>query len=200
VNLHPDLNRPALAIKQHVAFFKFARTFDIMDPADGKVLMTATEPSLGFINCTARFLGYTGMAPFHIVVTAADGTKLLQVKRGWTVFRSEVQVLTPDDKLVGTFRQKLLSIGGAFSVLDSNGQEKCDLSGSWTSWEFRFKTSSGTELGLISKKWAGLAKEFFTSADNYVLSISETVPPDDPLRLLLVGAVVCIDLVLKEGK
>lgn len=54
------------------------------------------------------------------------------------------------------------------------------------------------ELASVSKKWAGLGKELFTSADNYVLRIADEVPKDSPLRLLLLAAVLCIDMVLKE--
>jgi len=38
----------------------------------------------------------------------------------------------------------------------------------------------------------------FTTADNYMLEINESVPKDDPLRTLILGAVICIDMVLKE--
>jgi hypothetical protein len=38
----------------------------------------------------------------------------------------------------------------------------------------------------------------FTSADNYVLEINDTVDKTDPLRLLIFAAVICIDMVLKE--
>jgi len=47
-------------------------------------------------------------------------------------------------------------------------------------------------------KMAGLGKEMFTSADNYMLEIKDRVPKDDTLRILILAAVVCIDMVLKE--
>jgi uncharacterized protein YxjI len=50
----------------------------------------------------------------------------------------------------------------------------------------------------VTKKWGGLGRELFTSADNYVLQISDQVPPNHPLRQLIMGAVMCIDMVLKE--
>lgn len=37
-----------------------------------------------------------------------------------------------------------------------------------------------------------------TTADSYVLSISEHVPPDSDIRKLILAAVLCIDRVLKE--
>jgi hypothetical protein len=38
----------------------------------------------------------------------------------------------------------------------------------------------------------------FTSADNYVLEISPAVPADSAVRQLILSAVLCIDMVLKE--
>ena len=43
-----------------------------------------------------------------------------------------------------------------------------------------------------------LVKELFTSADNDVLQISESVPADSMVRQLILAAVMCIDMVLKE--
>ena len=53
-------------------------------------------------------------------------------------------------------------------------------------------------LASVSKKWAGFGKEFFTSADNYMLSIDSSVAASDATRILVVAAVMCIDMVLKE--
>ena len=62
---------------------------------------------------------------------------------------------------------------------------------------FRFMAGE-QELGRVTKKWAGLGKELFTSADNYVLQISESVPADHVARQLILASVMCIDMVLKE--
>jgi hypothetical protein len=51
---------------------------------------------------------------------------------------------------------------------------------------------------VYAKKWKGISMELFTSADNYVLHISEDVPPDSEIRQLILAAVLCIDMVLKE--
>jgi len=53
-------------------------------------------------------------------------------------------------------------------------------------------------LAHVSKKWSGIGKEFFTSADNYVLEIYNHVPQDDVLRPLIAASVMCIDMVFKE--
>ena len=67
----------------------------------------------------------------------------------------------------------------------------------FSGWDFSF-VSGTRQLARVTKKWGGLGKELFTTADNYVLSIDDSVPPDSPLRQLILGAVMCIDMVLKE--
>ncbi|HRZ80102.1 MAG TPA: phospholipid scramblase-related protein, partial [bacterium] len=95
------------------------------------------------------------------------------------------------------FKQKFFSIGGRFSVLDKNDRPVCVLQGKWTSWDFRF-VEGDTEYASVSKKWAGIGKEPFTSADNYMLQINSNVPADSDIRKLILAAVMCIDMVLKE--
>ncbi len=43
-----------------------------------------------------------------------------------------------------------------------------------------------------------MGRELLTSADNYILEISDAVPPDSRVRQLILAAVLCIDMVLKE--
>ncbi len=83
-------------------------------------------------------------------------------------------------------------------MLDANERALCMLKGKWTSWDFKFVSNDGKEFATVTKKWSGIGKELFTSADNYILQISPQVPPDNPLRMLIMAAVMCIDLVLKE--
>ena len=65
-------------------------------------------------------------------------------------------------------------------------------------WDFKFISADNKEFAIVTKKWAGFGKEFFTSADNYVLQIDQQVPENHPLRQLILSAVMCIDFVLKE--
>ena len=144
-----------------------------------------------------RFTDYKRMTPFHVEVRDMQGLPVLSIRRGVSLFRSTVEVLDERGVVIGTFRQKLLSIGGKFEVLDAQGHSLCWLKGTWTSWNFRFEKDSG-ELAQVSKQWAGVGKELFTSADNYMLAISPQVAADDKVRMLILAAVLCIDMVLKE--
>ena len=195
--MHPVLNRNLFFVKEHVGLFKAASNYDILDPNTNQIIMNCREERLGFFTKMLRFTDYKRNTPFDIQIRTPDGAPVLTVKRGITLFLSKVDVLNEAQQRVGGFKQKLFSIGGAFTVLGSNDQPVCELKGKWTGWEFTFM-SGNVELAKVSKKWAGLGKELFTSADNYILQISDQVPFDNPVRMLIVGAVMSIDLVLKE--
>ena len=192
------LNRNLFFVREHVGVFKAANNYDVLDPESEQIVLECREPHLGLFTKLLRFTDYKRMTPFHVVIRTPDGSPVISVKRGWTFFRSRVQVLDENDQPVGGFKQKLLSIGGAFEVQDVNEQPLCSLKGKWTGWDFKFMGPGGEELAHVTKKWAGIGKELFTTADNYILKISEDVPPGDPLRQLIIGAVTCIDMVLKE--
>ncbi len=195
--MHELLNRNVFLVKEHVGVFKAANNFDIHDPATGEIIMLCREDNLGSVTKLLRFTDYKRMTPFDIKVTTPEGQQLVRITRGTTFIRSKVTVLDGKDQKVGGFSQKLMSIGGKFDVLDENDQILCSLKGNWTGWDFRF-VAGDSEFAHVTKKWSGIGKELFTSADNYVLQISDSVPSDNRVRLLIFAAVLCIDMVIKE--
>jgi uncharacterized protein YxjI len=186
-----------MLVKEHFGLFKAASNYDIFDLHSGEKLLECREPNLGMIVKALRFTDYRRHTPFDVHVTDADGNLVVQVKRGISIFLSKVDVLDGEGTRLGGFSQKLFSIGGAFSVHDASGREVCQLKGKWTSWDFQF-LAQGVQLARVTKKWQGIGKEMFTTADNYVLEISENLPPESQTRKLILAAVMCIDMVLKE--
>ena len=184
-------------VKEHVGLFKAANNFDLYDPATGQIVLLCREETLGLFTKILRFTDYKRYTPFDISVRTPAGELVVQVTRGIAILRSRVEVRDGKGRLLGTFRQKLFSIGGAFDILDLSEKVVCTLKGKWTGCDFRF-LSGTTQLAHVTKKWAGIGKELFTSADNYVISIAPSVPADGPARPLIVAAVLCIDMVFKE--
>ena len=195
--MHEVLHRNIYLVKEHVGMFKAANNYDIYDPDSEAVIMECREERLGALTKILRFTDLKRMTPFDIRISTPEGQQIVRVKRGISLFLSEVQVLDESDCVIGFFKQKFLSIGGAFTVLDANETPVCELKGKWTGWDFKFLYGE-TELAHVTKKWAGIGKELFTSADNYVLQISDSVPADNVARQLILAAVMCIDMVLKE--
>ncbi|MHC5066996.1 MAG: phospholipid scramblase-related protein [Planctomycetota bacterium] len=186
-----------LLIKEHVGMFKAANNYDIYDLSSGELLLECREPKLGWLTKLLRFTDYKRMTPFDVHLTTADGELVAQVSRGFSLLRSKVAVCDGDGRGIGGFQQRLLSIGGKFAVVDEDDHEQCMLKGKWTGWDFRFMADD-VELAHVTKKWSGIGKELFTSADNYVLEIGDAVAAGSDLRRLILSAVMCIDMVLKE--
>lgn len=191
------VNNNLFLVKEHVGFFKAANNFDIHDPETGDVIMECREPSLGIFTKILRFTDYKRMTPFDIQIRTPDGQRIVRIQRGISLFISKVIVSDENGDIIGGFKQKFFSIGGKFDVLDKNDRMICKLQGKWTGWDFYFKNEE-IEYAHVSKKWAGIGKEMFTSADDYILEISSDVPENDAVRKLILAAVMCIDMVLKE--
>jgi uncharacterized protein YxjI len=196
--MHPALNKNIYLVKEHVKIFKAENSFDVFDPATGGMILNCREENLGFFTRMFRFTEYKRMTPFNIVIRTSSGETILTVRKDVSWFLSTVEVIDEQKRLIGKFKQKFFSIGGKFEVLDTSERVLCMLKGSWTSWDFKFVSNDGKEFATVTKKWNGIGKELFTSADNYVLQINPQVPADNPLRMLIMAAVMCIDLVLKE--
>lgn len=195
--MHPVLNKNHFFVKEHVGMFKAANNYDIYDPETQEIILECREPNLGFFTKMFRFTDYKRMTPFEVIISTPQGEQLIKVKRGVSIFLSTVDVFDEKDNLIGKFKQQFFSIGGKFNILDMNDKVVCTLKGKWTSWDFKF-VKEGHEFAHVSKKWAGFGKELFTTADNYMLQIDNSVPQDNRLRHLILAAVMCIDMVLKE--
>ena len=93
---------------------------------------------------------------------------------------------------------RIFSIGGGFYVYDDKDQLFAEIKGKWHGWEFKFTSAEGEELGAVTKKWAGLGKELFTSADNYIVTISDELADQPVAKILLLAAALAIDVVYYE--
>lgn len=184
-------------VKEHVGLFKAVNNFDVFDLYGGEEVLECREERLGIFTRLLRFTDYKRMTPFHVTIRDSEGNVIVEVKRGISIFLSNVKVFDGEGVYLGGFKQKFFSLGGAFSVHNDLGEIVCQLKGKWTGWDFRFMKDN-LELAHVTKKWAGLGKELFTSADNYVLEIADGVPPGGVLKRLILAAVMCIDMVLKE--
>lgn len=196
--MNPILNNNTFFVKEHAGVFKAANNYDILDPETGEVILLCREEKLGFLTKILRFTDYKRMTPFDVEIKTPQGESVVRVKRGISIFLSKVQVLNENGEGIGGFKQKFFSIGGKFTLLDGRGNPVCTLRGKWTGWDFKFVTDDGIEFAHVTKKWAGMGKELFTTADNYVLEIASEVPPDSEIRQLILASVMCIDMVLKE--
>jgi len=193
------LNRRIYLVKERVAMLKLVDTYDIFDPTSNRQIGIAKEVTPVWVTLL-RFLIEKGKLPTKVNIYEDESQPpVASIHRGFTLLRSKIKVIGPGGKPLGYFRSKLISIGGGFHVFDNNDQQVAEVKGNWKGWDFRFLSKSGREIGAVTKKWAGLGKELFTSADNYVISLSDLGNAGPEAGALLLAAGLAIDIVFKEG-
>lgn len=186
-------------VREHVGMLKLTDTYDVLDAGTQKVIAVARERPGGGV-LFLRFLVSKQILPTRVEVRAGteEGPLLFCLRRGFTFCRSRVQVLDADGAPIGYFRSKVFSIGGGFWVHDNQDRQVAEVKGDWKGWNFAFRGPAGEELGLVTKKWGGIAKELFTSADTYMVSLTGAAGAGPVAKILLVAAALAIDMVFKE--
>lgn len=193
------LNHRIFLVKERVALLKLVDTYDIFDPRSNRQIGIAKEITPIWVTLL-RFVVSKGKLPTRVNIYE-DETQppVAAIHRGFTFLRSKIKVTGPGGQPLGYFRSKLISIGGGFHVFDNADQQVAEMKGNWKGWDFRLLAKSGREIGAVTKKWAGLGKELFTSADNYVISLSDVSNAGPETAALLLAAGLAIDIVFKEA-
>lgn len=189
-------------IKEHVGVFKLSNAYDIIDPETGKKVGLAQEKPGGLV-LALRLLINKQMLPTKVEIIESpdengNGKNIVTIKRGLTFLRSKVKVLIDGDKEIGYLKSKLFSLGGGFWIYDTSDSKVAEVKGDWKGWNFKLLDVSGKEIGTITKKWAGLGKEMSTSADNYMIAITDSAKRDAGAKALLLAAGIAIDTIYKE--
>ena len=189
-------DRKAFLVKERVGFLKLSDTYDIFDPATGAQIGIARE-QVGPLLHVLRFLIHKRLLPTVVEVREREGGPvLLSIRRSPM---SHVTVRDQAGRELGRFKSKLFALRAGFRVFDASERQVAEIKGDWKGWNFRFLTAEGAELGTVTKQWAGLGKELFTSADNYVIALDERLPVAPEAAALLLAAGLAIDTVYSEN-
>jgi uncharacterized protein YxjI len=193
------LQQKTYVIKERVGFVKLTDTYDILDAQSGAVIGTAKEEPATWAKWL-RLLVNKALLPTTVnVYEGTATTPILSIRRGVSFLRARIAVFVGEREL-GYFKSKIFSLGGAFSIHDTNEQEIGGVKGDWKGWNFVMSAPTGEELGRVTKKWGGLGKELFTSADTYVIALSDRATMKPDVAPLLLAAGLAIDTVYKEKK
>lgn len=184
-------------IDEKVNFLKFANEYKIFDNQAVQIGMVKQRLSGG--QKMLRLLLNKAMLPFHLEIQDHEGQVQSSIRRGWTFFMSKISVFDGNETLIGTIQQKFKLFKPTFKIFDPNGIQIAEINGDWKAWNFAIKDANGSQIGSVNKKWAGIAKEFFTTADKYNVTIDQSYPEDNN-KILILSSAITIDMVLKEAK
>jgi uncharacterized protein YxjI len=187
-------DRKTVVVKERVGFMKLTDVYDLLDPTSGQPIGIAKEEPSNFVKYM-RLLVKKGLMPTTVNVYERETEPpVLSIKRGVAFLRPKVSVFSRERE-IGYFQAKMFSIGPSFRIFDMQDREIGLVKGDWKGWNFQLLGPQGEELGRVTKKWAGFGKELFTTADTYVISLTDT---RRETAQLLLAAGLAIDTVFKE--
>lgn len=185
-----------LVIDEKIAAFKLSNAYRVYD-GKGEEIGAIQEHKSFFHILLSMFLSQ-GMLPFELNILNADGRRIAQLKRGLTLFMSSVHIYNGNGQSIGSFKQKFTLMKPKFVLVNNMGEVLATIKGDWKAWNFTIQDTNNQSIGTVDKKWNGLGKELFTTADKYVVNISPSVT-DENQRIAITSVAAALDMVLKEG-
>jgi uncharacterized protein YxjI len=184
-------------IDEKVNFFKFENSYQVFN--DKAENIGSIVQKLTFGQKVLRLIINKAMMPFKLEIKDSNGMLLASISRGWTFFMSKIVITSGDNQIIGTIQQKFKLFKPTFKIFSHEEKLLAEITGDWKAWSFVIKDDGGSQIGTISKKWAGAVREIFTSADKYNVTLDASYS-NMMNKIAVLSAAITIDMVLKESK
>jgi uncharacterized protein YxjI len=190
------LTEPILVVNQKAKLIELNNQYSVFDQhgtqiaAVNQVGQSTAKKVMRLVSSLDQFMTH------KLQVTDVTGAVVLQITRPAKVMKSTVIVSDANDREIGRVVQRNM-IGKINFGLEANGQQLGAIKAeNWRAWNFRIEDATGREIARVTKTFEGLAKTMFTTADNYVLQITQRAA--EPLNSLVVASALSIDTALKQ--
>lgn len=161
--------------------------YTVKDHAGNKMFYAAEDSNL----CARQFL--SSSRPFSMTIKDRQGATILMFDRGIAcdcccglLCPDVIDVRLPSGPILGSVKQNLgfTCCFPSFSIRDSTERTHLTLEGPCLPMaccggrvQFKLKTPTGASVGVISKEWGGLVREYFTDADSFYMSFPQDLDP-----------------------
>jgi hypothetical protein len=191
------LSHDVLVFSQKAKVIEMTDEYRVLDEA-GNQIGTIREVEQSMTKKAVRlFSGIDQYLTHKLGFIDSDGRQFLTLERPAKLMKSKIRVSDAEGTERGAILQDNIVGPKHFALVDGRGDRIGSIDGeNWMSWDFAIHDSTGAEVGRITKEWAGILKEGFTTADDYILQIEAEVSPD--LRLLMFASAAGVDLALKQ--
>ena len=194
----PDLlSHDRLVFNQKAKLVELTNEYAVRDEAGNQVGVVRQEGQSKMKKALRLVSNLDQFMTQQLAVYDAAGQRVATLTRPRKVFKSTVEVTDGTGATVGRIAQENVIGNIRFGLQDAAGGPLGQIRAeNWRAWDFAVVDQTGREVARITKKWAGLGKEMFTTADNYALEVASDVR--GPLRVLVLAAAAGIDTALKQ--
>lgn len=192
------LEHERLIVNQKAKLIELTNEYKIRDEQGNEVGVIRQEGQSGLRKLLRLVSSIDALLPVSLSVYDAGGRKVAGLRRGATLWRSKIEVSDGSGGVIGRLVQENVVGKVRFGIEGAGGIRLGEMKAeNWRAWDFAVTDPSGAEVARITKKWAGLGKEMFTTADNYVVEL--TPRATGPLRVIALAAAAGVDTALKQS-
>lgn len=191
------LEMDRLFVKGKAKFVELKKEYKIFDEDGTQVgYIREEDQSRGSKLASLTVFGAAGKK--QLGMYDVGGSKVLDVLKPRAMgFRKKVRFEVSDGMgtPVGTIAQaKRVQKKTRFTLEDPRGETLGEMVSTTglRNKEFKVHDSGGAEVGRITKKWGGAARELFTTADTYAVEIDPGAT--GPLRMLALAGAASVDM------
>jgi hypothetical protein len=191
------LHRDVMVINQKPKLIEMTNAYRIRD-ADGADIGSIRQEGQSKVKKALRlFTDVDQFLTHRLGVYDGFGAKVMAMVRPRKILKSTLQILDAGGVERGRIVQQNVVGKKRFPCRALRATRSGrSTPRNWRSWDFAIHDASGAEVGRITKQWAGVLREGFTTADHHMFQVTGAPSPD--LRFLMVAAAAGVDTALKQ--
>lgn len=204
-NLRQIVVKQKIEVLEAIMGCETTNKYEIFDNAGNQIFYGQEETDCCNRNCCGR------NRPFNMTIQDRRNADVIHLSRPlacdsccFPCCLQSIDIQAPPGNIVGRVEQEWSILIPRFRVKDAAGNivlriegPCCTMSCCGSDVDFQVLSADGAvEVGKISKKWSGLAKELFTDADNF--GISFPMDLDIKMKAVMIGACMLIDFMFFE--
>ena len=188
-------DQSVLVVSQKTKLIELTNEYAVFD-GEGRQIGAVVQVGQSTLKKAARFVSNLDQFLTHRLEVRDARGPVLVLTRPAKFVKSRVVVERPDGSPIGEIVQANV-FGKIRFDLVANGQLVGAIQAeNWRAWDFAISDTAGTEVARITKKWEGLARTMFTTADRYVVLVHFRLP--EPLASMVVASALTVDTALKQ--
>jgi uncharacterized protein YxjI len=187
--------QPVLVVSQKTKLIELTNEYAVFD-GQGQQIGAVVQVGQSAVRKAVRFVSNLDQFFTHRLEVRDASGPVLVLTRPAKFVKSRVVVERPDGALIGEIVQANVFGKIRFDLVADGRLVGAIQAENWRAWDFAITDATGTEVARITKKWEGLARTLFTTADRYVVLVHYRLP--EPLASMVIASALTVDTALKQ--
>jgi uncharacterized protein YxjI len=188
-------DQSVLVVSQKTKLIELTNEYAVFD-GEGRQIGAVVQVGQSTLKKAARFVSNLDQFLTHRLEVRDASGPVLVLTRPAKLVKSRVVVERPDGSPIGEIVQANVFGKIRFDLVSGGQLVGAIQAENWRAWDFAITDAAGTEVARITKKWEGLARTMFTTADRYVVLVHFRLP--EPLASMVVASALTVDTALKQ--